>query len=64
MAFSVRQFLKNGLTSYLSFAVSSATGFVMVPIALAYLGSEQYGLLHLVGSLVNYLAQHSSNEAP
>lgn len=56
MAFSVRQFLKNGLTSYLSFAVSSATGFVMVPIALAYLGSEQYGLLHLVGSLVNYLA--------
>jgi O-antigen/teichoic acid export membrane protein len=53
---TINRILRNGATSYLTMVVTSACGFVMVPIALRYLGKEEYGLLVLVGALAGYVS--------
>jgi O-antigen/teichoic acid export membrane protein len=53
---TVNRIVRNGATSYVSMVVTSACGFAMVPIALRYLGTGDYGLLVLVGSLAGYVS--------
>jgi len=56
MSETVNRIVRNGATSYMCMVVTSACGFVMVPISLRYLGKEEYGLLVLVGALAGYVS--------
>jgi O-antigen/teichoic acid export membrane protein len=53
---TVNRMVRNGATSYVSMVVTSACGFVMIPITLRYLGKEEYGLLVLVGAIAGYVS--------
>jgi O-antigen/teichoic acid export membrane protein len=43
-------------TSFLSKGVSAAAGLIAIPLTLAYLGKEQYGLWVALGSLLMWMA--------
>lgn len=44
------------ILSYISMGTNALVGFVYVPLLLAFLSKEQYGLYQLVGSMIAYIA--------
>ena len=44
------------ILSYISMGTNALVGFVYIPLLLAFLTKEQYGLYQLVGSMVAYIA--------
>lgn len=44
------------LLSYLGMGTNALVGFVYIPLLLAFLSKEQYGLYQLVGSMIAYIA--------
>lgn len=43
------------ILSYISMGLNALIGFVYIPLLLAFLSKEQYGLYQLVGSMIAYL---------
>lgn len=44
------------ILSYISMGVNALIGFIYIPLLLAFLTKEQYGLYQLVGSMIAYIA--------
>ncbi len=43
------------ILSYISMGLNAVIGFIYIPLLLAFLSKEQYGLYQLVGSMIAYL---------
>ena len=44
------------ILSYINMGLQALIGFIYIPMLLAFLSKEQYGLYQLVGSMIAYIA--------